>query len=105
MSSSQNDKKSSDAEMAEASSQAPGSTPSDNAPACVAGFLSFREKMARRKAEKEMARADADLLSSSVLVVAPTHELEVQVLQGTGAQVKTGIRSCQMLWRSLLDRL
>ncbi|KAF2534303.1 hypothetical protein F2Q70_00029222 [Brassica cretica] len=59
MSSSQNDKKSSDAEMAEASSQAPESSPSDDAPACVAGFLSFREKMAHRKAEKETARADA----------------------------------------------
>ncbi|KAF2552156.1 hypothetical protein F2Q68_00033717 [Brassica cretica] len=53
MSSSQNHKKSFDAEMAESSSQVPESTPSDNAPACVAGFLSFREKMARRKAEKE----------------------------------------------------
>ncbi|KAF3573790.1 hypothetical protein F2Q69_00059745 [Brassica cretica] len=53
MSSSQNDKKSSDAEMVEASSQALESTPSDNAPAYVAGFLSFRGKMAHRKAEKE----------------------------------------------------
>ncbi|KAF3484805.1 hypothetical protein F2Q69_00052245 [Brassica cretica] len=91
MSSFQNDKKSSDAEMAEASSQAPESTPSDNAPACVAGFLSFREKMARRKAEIETARADAELPSSSVLVVAPTHEPEVQVPQGTGAQVETDV--------------
>ena len=91
MSSSQNDKKGSDAEMAEASSQAPELTSSDNAPACVAGFLSFREKMARRKAEKETACADAELPSSSVLVVAPTHEPEVQVPQGTGAQVETGV--------------
>ncbi|KAF3484807.1 hypothetical protein F2Q69_00052243 [Brassica cretica] len=91
MSSSHNDKKSSDAEMAEASSQAPESTPSDNAPACVAGFLSFREKMARRKAEKETARADAELPPSSVLVIAPTHEPEVQVPQGTGAQVETDV--------------
>ena len=53
MSSSQIDKKSSGAEMVKASSQAPESTPYDDAPACVAGFLSFREKMARRKAEKE----------------------------------------------------
>ncbi|KAF2605944.1 hypothetical protein F2Q68_00044141 [Brassica cretica] len=82
MSSSQNDKKSSDAEMAEASSQAPESTPSDDAPICVAGFLSFREKMAHHKAEKEMARAEAEFPSSSVLVVAPTHEPEVQVPQG-----------------------
>ncbi|KAF3531003.1 hypothetical protein DY000_02039725 [Brassica cretica] len=91
MSSSQNDKKSSDAEMAEASSQAPESTPSDNAPAWVTGFLSFREKMARRKAEKETVRTDAELPSYSVLVVAPTHEPEVQVPQGTGAQVETGV--------------
>ena len=55
MSSSQNDKKSSDAEMVEASSQTPESTPSDNAPACVAGFLSFRGKMARCKAEKDLS--------------------------------------------------
>ncbi|KAF2534509.1 hypothetical protein F2Q70_00029343 [Brassica cretica] len=80
--------------MAEASSQAPESTPSDNAPACVAGFLSFREKMARHKAEKKTAHADADadLPSSSVLVVALTHEPEVQVPQGTGAQFETGVQ-------------
>ena len=60
MSSSQNDKKNSDAEMAEASSQAQESTPSDDAPTCVVGFLSFREKMSRRKAEKETARADTE---------------------------------------------
>ena len=46
--------------------------------------------MARRKAEKETAHADAELPSSSVLVVSPTHELKVQVSQGTGAQVKAG---------------
>ena len=91
MSSSQNDKKSPDAEMAEASSQAPEPTPFDDAPACVAGFLSFRDKMARRRAKKKMAHADAELQSSSVLVVAPTHELEVQVLQGMGAQVEAGV--------------
>ena len=83
MPSSQNDKKGSDAEMAETSSQVPEPTPSDDAPACVAGFLSFQEKMARRKAEKEMAHVDADLPSFSVLVVAPAHEPEVQVPQGT----------------------
>ncbi|KAF3596504.1 hypothetical protein DY000_02020853 [Brassica cretica] len=76
MSSSQNDKKSFDAEMAESSSQVPESTPSDNALARVAGFLSFREKMARRKAEKETAHADAELPSSSVLVAPPAHEPE-----------------------------
>ncbi|WZZ70080.1 hypothetical protein YC2023_081450 [Brassica napus] len=61
MSSSQNDKKNSDAEMAEASSQAQESTPSDDAPTCVVGFLSFREKMSRRKAEKETARMKSTL--------------------------------------------
>ncbi|KAF3484809.1 hypothetical protein F2Q69_00052241 [Brassica cretica] len=90
MSSSQNDKNSSDAEMAEASSQAPESTPSDNAPSCVAGFLSFREKMAHRKAENAPS-CDAELPSSSVMVVAPTHEPEVQVPQDTGAQVETDV--------------
>ena len=47
--------------------------------------------MARRKAEKETARADAEHPSSSVLVVASTHEPEVLVPQGTGVQVETGI--------------
>ncbi|KAF3484804.1 hypothetical protein F2Q69_00052244 [Brassica cretica] len=90
MSSSQNDKNSSDAEMAEASSQAPESTPSDNAPSCVAGFLSFRDKMAHRKAENALS-CDAELPSSSVMVVAPTHEPEVQVPQDTGAQVEMDV--------------
>ena len=48
--------------------------------------------MARRKAEKETAHADAELPSSSVLVVALTHEPEVQVPQGTVTQVKTGVQ-------------
>uniref|UniRef100_M4EYM4 Uncharacterized protein n=1 Tax=Brassica campestris TaxID=3711 RepID=M4EYM4_BRACM len=47
--------------------------------------------MAHRKAEKETAHTDAELPSSSVLVVTPTHEPKVQVLQGTGAQVETGV--------------
>ena len=47
--------------------------------------------MARRKAEKETDRADAELPSSSILVIAPTHEPEVQVPQGTGEQVKTDV--------------
>ncbi|KAF2590435.1 hypothetical protein F2Q70_00039125 [Brassica cretica] len=47
--------------------------------------------MARRKAEKETFHADAELPSSSVLVVALTHEPEVQVPQGTGVQVETGV--------------
>ena len=79
--------------MGEGTSHVPGLVPSDSAPACVAGFLSFREKLARRKAEKEPVHADTELPSSSVLVVTPTHEPEVQVPQGAGAQVKTGV-SC-----------
>ncbi|KAF3540711.1 hypothetical protein F2Q69_00023001 [Brassica cretica] len=79
--------------MGEATSQVPGLVPSDSAPACVAGFLSFREKLARRKAEKEPVHADTELPSSSILVVTPTHEPEVQVPQDAGAQVKTGV-SC-----------
>ncbi|KAF2531377.1 hypothetical protein F2Q70_00029545 [Brassica cretica] len=93
MSSSQSDKTGSDAEMGEATSQVPGLVPSDSAPACVADFLSFREKLARRKAEKEPIHDDTELPSSSVLVVTPTHEPEVQVPQGAGAQVETGV-SC-----------
>ncbi|KAF3592791.1 hypothetical protein DY000_02021347 [Brassica cretica] len=93
MSSSQSDKRGSDAEMGEATSQVPGLVPSDSAPACVTGFLPFREKLARRKAEKEPVHADTELPSSSVLVVTPAHEPEVQVPQDTGAQVETGI-SC-----------
>ncbi|KAF3591854.1 hypothetical protein DY000_02021336 [Brassica cretica] len=61
------------------------------APACVANFLSFREKLARRKAEKEPVHADTELPSSSVLVVTPNHEPEVQVPQDAGAQVETGV--------------
>ncbi|KAF2553567.1 hypothetical protein F2Q68_00034321 [Brassica cretica] len=53
MSSSHDDKRGSDVEMGEATSQAPVPVPSVGAPACVAGFLSFREKLACRKAEKE----------------------------------------------------
>ncbi|KAF2549841.1 hypothetical protein F2Q68_00033951 [Brassica cretica] len=93
MSSSQSDKTGSDAEMGEATSQVPGLVPSDSAPACVADLLSFREKLARRKAEKEPIHDDTELPSSSVLVVTPTHEPEVQVPQGAGAQVETGV-SC-----------
>ena len=91
MSSSQNDKKSSDAEMVEASSQAPESTPSDNSPACVAGFLSFREKMDRRKAEKEPIHVCAEPPSSPVLVVTPAVDLVVQAPQAAGEQSRMGI--------------
>jgi len=77
MSSSQGDKRSSDFEMGEATSQAPVPVPSVEAPACVAGFLFFREKLARRKAEKEQVRADTELPSSSALAIFPIHGPEV----------------------------
>ncbi|KAF3602569.1 hypothetical protein F2Q69_00036542 [Brassica cretica] len=79
--------------MGEATSQVLGLVSSDSEPACVAGFLSFREKLARRKAEKEPVRADTEPPSSSVLVVTLTHEPEVQVPQDAGAQDETGF-SC-----------
>ncbi|KAF3492604.1 hypothetical protein DY000_02052872 [Brassica cretica] len=76
MSSSQGDKRSSDVEMGEATSQAPVPASSVEAPACVAGFLSFLEKLAHRKAEKEQVRADTELPSSFALAVSPTHGFE-----------------------------
>ncbi|KAF3516285.1 hypothetical protein DY000_02059990 [Brassica cretica] len=91
MSSSQNDKKSSDAEMVEASSQAPESTPSDNAPASVAGFLSFRDKMARPKAEKEPIHVCAKPPSSPAPVVTAAVDPVVQAPQDAGEQSGTGI--------------
>ena len=57
MSSSQGDKKDSDVEMGEATSPAPVLTSLAEAPACVAGHLSFREELVRRQAEKELAQA------------------------------------------------
>ncbi|KAF3543177.1 hypothetical protein DY000_02006860 [Brassica cretica] len=93
MPSPQGDKKSSDVEMGEATSHVPAPAPSIEAPACVAGFLSFHEKQARRKAEKESVRAAAELPSSSTLAVAQTHGPGVQVPQNVGTQVDTSI-SC-----------
>ncbi|WZZ15685.1 hypothetical protein YC2023_108774 [Brassica napus] len=65
MSSSQGDKRDSDVEMGEATSPAPVLTSPAEAPACVAGHLSFREKLVRRQAEKELAQAGSEFLSSS----------------------------------------
>ncbi|KAF2557287.1 hypothetical protein F2Q68_00015186 [Brassica cretica] len=93
MSSTQSDKRGFDAEMDEANSQVPRLVPSDSAPACVAGFLSFRENLARRKAEKEPVHANTELPSSSVMVVTPTNEPEVQVPQDAGVQAETSV-SC-----------
>ncbi|KAF3608584.1 hypothetical protein DY000_02048868 [Brassica cretica] len=91
MSSSQGEKRSSDIEMGEATSQAPAPASSVKVPACVAGYLSFREKLARRKAEKEPVRADTELPSPSALAVAPGHGVEVQVPQNAGTQVEKSV--------------
>ena len=77
MSSSQGDKKDSDVEMGEATSPAPIPTSPAEVPACVAGHLSFREKLVRRQAEKELAQAGSEFPSSSAQVVAPCHGTEV----------------------------
>lgn len=73
MSSSQGDKKDSDVEMGEATSLAPVPTSPAEVPACVAGHLSFREKLVRRQAEKELAQTGSEFPSSSAQVVAPCH--------------------------------
>ncbi|KAJ4881484.1 Uncharacterized protein Rs2_38539 [Raphanus sativus] len=62
MSSSQDGKMNSDAEMVEAPpAPVDGSAPE---PTCVGGFLSFRERMARRKAEKEITQTTEEKSSS-----------------------------------------
>ncbi|KAG5384930.1 hypothetical protein IGI04_036400 [Brassica rapa subsp. trilocularis] len=71
MSSSQGDKKDSDIEMGEATSPAPIPTSPAEVPACVAGHLSFREKLVRRQAKKELAQTGSEFPSSSAQVVAP----------------------------------
>ncbi|KAF3588289.1 hypothetical protein F2Q69_00028955 [Brassica cretica] len=93
MSSTQSDKRGFDAEMGEANSQVPRLVPSDSAQACGAGFLSFRENLARRKAEKEPVHANTELPSSSVMVVTLTNAPEVQVPQNAGVQAETSV-SC-----------
>ncbi|WZZ51773.1 hypothetical protein YC2023_051880 [Brassica napus] len=80
MSSSQGDKKDSDVEMGEATSPAPVLTSPAEAPACVAGHLSFREELVRRQAEKELAQAGSEFTPSSAQVVASCHGTEVMAL-------------------------
>ncbi|WZZ45076.1 hypothetical protein YC2023_041335 [Brassica napus] len=80
MSSSQGDKKDSDVEMGEATSPAPVLTSPAEAPAYVAGHLSFREELVRRQAEKELAQAGSEFPSSSAHVVASCHGTEVMAL-------------------------
>uniref|UniRef100_M4F2L1 Uncharacterized protein n=1 Tax=Brassica campestris TaxID=3711 RepID=M4F2L1_BRACM len=90
MSSSQGGKRSSDVEMGEATSPAPIPTSPVEAPACIADHLSFREKLARRKAEKEPVQADTEIPSSSALAVAPGHGTEVKVPQDAGTLAGAG---------------
>ncbi|WZY93746.1 hypothetical protein YC2023_066075 [Brassica napus] len=77
MSSSQGDKRDSDVEMGEATSPALVLTSPAEAPACVASHLSFREKLVRRQAEKELAQSGSEFPSSSAQVVAPWQGTEV----------------------------
>ena len=70
MSSSQGDKRDSDVEMGEATSPA-------ESPACVAGHLSFREKLVRRQADKELVQAGSEFPRSSARVVVPGHGTKV----------------------------
>ncbi|KAL0684142.1 hypothetical protein Bca4012_050990 [Brassica carinata] len=77
MTSSHSDKRSSDIEMGEATSPAPIPTSPVEAPACVADHLSFRERLVRRQAEKELVRAGAEFPSSSTLAIALGHGTEV----------------------------
>ena len=80
MSSSQGDKKDSDVEMGEATSPAPVPTSPAEVPACVAGHLSFREKLVRRQAEKGLAQTGSEFPSSSAQVVASCHGTDVAAL-------------------------
>ncbi|KAG5414563.1 hypothetical protein IGI04_002130 [Brassica rapa subsp. trilocularis] len=77
MSSSQADKRDSDVEMGEATSPAPVPTSPAEASACVAGHLSFREKLVRRQAEKELVQDGSEFPSSSERVVAMGHGTKV----------------------------
>ncbi|WZZ03230.1 hypothetical protein YC2023_089151 [Brassica napus] len=63
--------------MGEATSPALVLTSPAEAPACVAGHLSFREKLVRRQAENGLAKAGSEFPSSSAQVVAPCHGTEV----------------------------
>ncbi|KAJ4904675.1 Uncharacterized protein Rs2_18626 [Raphanus sativus] len=82
MSSSQDGKMNSDAEMVEAPlAPVDGSAPE---PTCVAGFLSFRERMALHKAEKEITQTTEEKSSSPAATDAPVSGSEVPVLPEVG---------------------
>ncbi|KAF2554871.1 hypothetical protein F2Q68_00015407 [Brassica cretica] len=97
MSSSQGDKRDSDVEMGEATSPAPIPTSPAEAPACVAGHLSFRERLVRCQAEKEMVQAGTEFLSSFARAVALGHWTEVVVLQDVRTLAGSGIPDAQAL--------
>ncbi|KAJ4872299.1 Uncharacterized protein Rs2_46030 [Raphanus sativus] len=82
MSSSQDGKKNSDVEMTEAP-LAPVNEPAPES-TCLAGFLSFRERMARRKAKKEIVCAVEENPSSPAAADAPASGSEVPILPEVG---------------------
>ncbi|KAF2604945.1 hypothetical protein F2Q70_00025880 [Brassica cretica] len=61
MSSSQNEKKNSDVEMGEASPVLQIPAIHEATPTFVAGFLSFKERLSRRSAEKETSQTSAEM--------------------------------------------
>ncbi|KAF2532444.1 hypothetical protein F2Q70_00030069 [Brassica cretica] len=91
MSSSHGDKRSFDVEMGEATSPAPIPTYPVEAPACVADHLSFRERLVRRKGEKEHVRAGAEFPSSSALAIAPGHGTGVVTPRDAGTLAGSGV--------------
>ncbi|KAF2584308.1 hypothetical protein F2Q70_00036874 [Brassica cretica] len=91
MSSSHGEKRSSDVEMGEATSPAPIPTSSVEAPACVADYLSFQERLVRRQAEKEQVRAGAEFPSSCALAIAPGHGTEVVTPLDAGTLAGSGV--------------
>ncbi|KAF3565894.1 hypothetical protein DY000_02014565 [Brassica cretica] len=97
MPSSHSDKRSSDIEMGEATSAAPILTSPVEEPACVADHLSFRERLVRRQAEKELVRAGAEFPSSSALAIAPGHGTEVVTLQDAGTLAGSGVPDASAL--------
>ncbi|KAF3563986.1 hypothetical protein DY000_02013456 [Brassica cretica] len=89
--------RSSDVEMGEATSPAPIPTSPIEAPACVADHLSFREKLVRRQAEKEKARAGAELPSSPALAVAPDHGTKGVTSRDTGTLAGSAVPDASAL--------
>ncbi|WZY77898.1 hypothetical protein YC2023_024282 [Brassica napus] len=97
MSSSQGDKRDSDVEMGKATSPASIPTSPAEAPGCVAGHLSFRERLVRRQAEKELVQAGTEFPSSSARAIAPGHGTEVVVPQDVRTLAGSGIPDAQAL--------